>query len=167
MDDFQLLISGSLGAARAGRLNRQMQRQRSQLPETHIDPRSVFQKTSNGGGTPRSNGPVQWRCSPLVCVIDICAMCDEEIDEHRLTFRIPRVPSRRPRIARIVQRDRTTPISRVNLGAMIEKEPRRIHAQRCSSQMERRIAAVEPMRNRFDEVVRCNTRTRDFRRRRK
>jgi hypothetical protein len=101
-DDLQLFINGACRPAGACRLNRQMQRKRTQFAQPHIDPCSVFQKTMDRHRTSRPNRTMKGSGPALIRMIDFRPMLNQKINERTLRLGIPDPAGVRPGVAGVM-----------------------------------------------------------------
>jgi hypothetical protein len=138
-DDADLLLACLLRAAAAtpGGLNGKVQRRRSRFVRlSRIGP-GVYQR-SYGGQRSCSDSPVQRRDAAAVHRIGICPNRCEVLDCFGLRSRVPVIGVRR-----VMQRFRSSPISRSAVGSVRNQElGNRAPKCRCRH-VERRIAAIE------------------------
>jgi hypothetical protein len=152
-DDLQLFVHRPGGAPCAGRLDGQMKRRGSALSEPAVRLRSENEQLADGSRASRTHCPME-RCRTFaVHPLDVRSVLDEKTDQPRLRFPAPRNDRPRPRVARVVQRGGAPAILSIWVGPCAKQEPGLVGTQGRSREMKARIAHVQPVRNRFDQMV--------------
>ncbi len=80
-----------------------------------------------------------------------------EANQPSLRLPAPRHGRSRTRIARIVQWGGASAIRGIGVCSRAKQQPGLVEAQCCGGEMKARIAHVQPMRNRFDQMVLCHS----------
>jgi len=103
IDDLELLIDHSRGAAGAGRLNGQMEGRGAALLQSAVGSSSQGEQLTDGCYTSRANRPMKRGGTAAVATVDLGSVFHEDLDQRGLRRWIPGTTGLWPGITCVVQ----------------------------------------------------------------
>jgi len=122
---------------------------------------AALEQTTNRLGTPGAYRAMQRRRARSFLVLDIRSRVEQQPNHQPLLRRVPRLTPW-PRIARIVERQGSSPVCSMHVCAGVDQRLNDGREKRGGREVERRVSDVQLMGNVLDEALDSDTRPREF-----
>src|SRR5262245_42428575 len=130
-----------------------MDRCRAMFSSSDVNSRASFEKLTYSRRASRTHRAMEGGRAASIDLLKFRSMLNQELNEFSLLCWIPSPARLRAGIASVVQRSSPSTIFCIRVRSALKKKLRGSCSQGGRRQVQGRVPYVEPMRNRFDQVI--------------